>query len=428
VDEDRHNPDDDLTYVYNDTDVQLFDIYGLPNVSLSGTINYVQVYGRAKSHSIAQASTGIYKLLISPDGACDDSYVSADIDLVTGYSTYVNTWTENPQTAAPFTLDDINAIGIGVKCNSPAAGVNETTFTIRPNANGDVIQLTTECANAYQCVDEAVHDGFVTINYQSFVGIKYDLYELDDHTTETGTINKVIVYAYIRPVLSCPNCWAKTVIKTHGTEYRGSQETEEHTSWNLISTTYTINPNTIAAWTWAEIDSLQAGIELYSDGVINTVTQVYVVVYYDAPVSPEIRTTQCYAKVNYTPDDIECTLHKPDKISTNHSRNVKMINFWSGNRVVYDLNRSGKSMVLTGTEYEDTSITDACGAIECIRQQGENGADVTISELGSALWNGVYKIRSFGWKHISECPDVYDWILELEDTRYCQICGDKTYD
>jgi hypothetical protein len=427
VDEDRLAPDDDTTYVYNNTVVNLFDIYGLPNQSLAGTINYVQVYARAKSHLTSQHADGIYKILVSPDGSCTDIYTSDDINVITSYTTYLYTWTDNPQTSVAWLWSDINAMGIGVKCNSPVTSASETTLTIRPNLDGDVVQLDLSCTPHYQCVDEAVQDGYITANYNSMGGTLYDLYELDDHTTETGTINKVIVYAYVRTIFACPNCWAKTVVKTHATEYRGSQETEDHTSWKLISTTYLTNPNTSAAWTWNEIDDLQAGIELYTDGVINSVTQAYVVVYYDAPVSPEIRTTQCYAKVNYVPGDIACTLQKPNKVSTNHSRNIKMLNFWSENRVVYDLNRSGKSMVLVGTEYDKAGPDDVCTRIQCIQQQAESGADVVISGLGSSIWDGTYKIRSFGWIHVSECPDVYDWILELEDTRYCGECGDYTY-
>ncbi|GAG19686.1 unnamed protein product, partial [marine sediment metagenome] len=57
-----------------------------------------------------------------------------------------------------------------------------------------------------------------------------------------------------------------------------------------------------------------------------------------------------------------------------------------------------------------------------------DGADITISGLSNSLWNGVYKIRSFGWKKVSDNPLCYDWILDLEDTRYCVECGDGTYD
>jgi hypothetical protein len=115
-------------------------------------------------------------------------------------------------------------------------------------------------------------------------------------------------------------------------------------------------------------------------------------------------------KVNYTPDASTCSLSRPEEISTNHSRNIKMLNFWNGTREVYDVNRSGKSMVLTGGEV----YAGSCDTILCIRNMGRDGNIVTISELALTYFNGDYRITSFGWRKISEKPERYKWILELE--------------
>ena len=50
---------------------------------------------------------------------------------------------------------------------------------------------------------------------------------------------------------------------------------------------------------------------------------------------------------------------------------------------------------------------------------GLDGSSVTIAGFTEirALANGIYKIRSFGWKKISDKPIHFDWILELEDTE-----------
>ena len=89
VDEPKDAPDEDLTYVYTDSPTELTDLYGLPNQSLAGVINYVQVYARAKSQLYSQHADGIYKILLNPDGQCTDDaiYKSDDIDLITSYST-----------------------------------------------------------------------------------------------------------------------------------------------------------------------------------------------------------------------------------------------------------------------------------------------------------------------------------------------------
>jgi len=174
--------------------------------------------------------------------------------------------------------------------------------------------------------------------------------------------------------------------------------------------TWTDNPNTTNAWTWAEIDAMYLGLYLHAGTKhYNRCTQVYVQVNYIADVEPEIRTTQMYAMVSYDVA-MTCTLTKPNEVSTDHSRNVKMLNFWNGDREVYDLERSGKSMILKGVEWED-----ACTTIQCMRDMGLNGSDIVITFLSPDCFNGTYKIVSFGWKQVSKAPEVFEWILQLED-------------
>lgn len=419
INEDRLTPDDDTSYVYNNTVNLLFDLYGLPNRNLTGAINYVQVFARAKTSPVAQSKDGIFKILVSPDGICTDAYPSGDIELTTGYQLYSNVWTTNPTDSADWNWGNINLMAIGIECDSPTRTA-ERQLIIRPSANGDVIQLSkTGDTSNYKCVDELIKDNWTTYVW-TFENTQYDLYQLDNHTTESGNITKVSIFAYINPHWSTDN-WAKTVIKIAGIEYRGNQIILIKNNWNLISTSYATQPSDSSVWTWAAIDALQGGIEMMNNGgdVVGC-TQLYVIVdWSEATSNPDIRTTQVYAKVNFVPPEAECTLQKPNQISTNHGRNIKMLNFWSGNRAVYDLNRSGKSMVLTGIEWDD-----ACVVMDCIRDMGENGAKVTFSGLGSSYWDGIYYIRSFGWKHISECPDVYEYIINLEDTRY----GEDAYD
>ena len=134
--------------------------------------------------------------------------------------------------------------------------------------------------------------------------------------------------------------------------------------------------------------------------------------------TPEIQVTSCYAEIDYTPNERTCYLTNPEEISTDHTRNAKMLNFWNGNREVYDYNRSSKSMVLKGIEYYDANSNPTpCDRILCMRNMGKNGAEVTISGLNPTYFNGIYRIRQFGWNKVSEKPELYKWILELEDAE-----------
>jgi len=160
--------------------------------------------------------------------------------------------------------------------------------------------------------------------------------------------------------------------------------------WRKVSHTWATNPITSAVWTEREFNAIVIGNE--SSG------------------SPDTIVTQQYLTIFNYPGDCECTLNRPQQISTNHARNIKMLNFWNGDREVYDLNRSDKSMVLTGTE----NGANACDTILCVRNMARNGAAVTISTLSPTYFNGNYRIRQFGWNKISSKPKHYRWILSLE--------------
>ena len=122
-----------------------------------------------------------------------------------------------------------------------------------------------------------------------------------------------------------------------------------------------------------------------------------------------VSISQEYLEVGYL-IDVTTNLPKPDEISSNHTKNIQMINFWNGEREVYSLSRTSKTLVLSGTDWQDT----ACATMLEIRAMGKNGGSVVIAGLNMYIFNETYKIRSFGWKEVSKTPAHYDWLLELE--------------
>lgn len=427
---DEETTDEDSTYVYNNTPTLKTDLYELPNQSLSGTINYIQVFTRAKSHTFTQHMDGIYKIICSPDSVCTHIYKSNNINnLTSSYAYYNYVWTENPSTVTDWTWGDIDTLCIGVECSSPTVtwGFIESTF--RPNAVGDKTEQSiykSGCTAHYLCVDETVADYLTTAVFASsnfpYTSDAIDIYNIPDHTTESGTINSIKIFAYVMADTENIHNWARTVIKTGGTEYQ-CDETYYLTKdvWQLISTTYTKNPDTGVKWTWADIDALQIGDRLHAENGTIYCTQVYAVVNYTPSANPDIRTTQCYAIVNYNLPADECILNKPTIISFDHDRNVKMLNFWDGSREVYDLSRNSKSVVMMGEEFFEPSVCSIgcpCERILCVRNMGLDGSTITVSGFTGirTLANDTYKIRSFGWKKTSNTPIHYSWILELENT------------
>jgi len=158
--------------------------------------------------------------------------------------------------------------------------------TLRPNAfSYQGVGLEEPEAEAHHTlVDDVTPDEFSTVVISDDAE-QFDLYGLPNHSEGSGTINKVTVYIRCNDdeVITHGDC--KTVIKTHSTNYFGSAEVPGG-QWATFSTEYALNPNTSAAWTWAEIDALEAGIWLLEAD--NYCTQVYVEVDYTPPAGIQI--------------------------------------------------------------------------------------------------------------------------------------------
>jgi len=413
VDEPQLSPDEDTTYIYNGSVLVKYDLYELPNhTTESGTINYIQVYARGKTYNATPGTTDSFKIIITENN-CGNIYKSEDKNLLTNYRTYHEVWTVNPRSDATWTWSDIDNLEIGVECQSPNYIETEQTLTLRPNGNND-IELTPKPASGtnWQEVDEVAPDWNGTyVFWNSDMTKKRDLYDIPDHTTESGVISSVTIYNYNRS-LAGGTSYHYTYLKTHGTEYDVEHfHPNPGTQWTLYSDEYLTNPFTNDAWTWDEIDDLLIGTGIKYGNQYGQSTQVYAIVRYTSIAGPQIRLSQAYVKINYTTSST-CTLQKPDEISVDHQQNIKMLNFWSGNRAVYGLTRSGRTMVLTGIQYS----SDADDVMDCVRSMGEDGSQISIAGLNNNNFNQSFRIASFGQKKISEEPLAYRWILECEYT------------
>jgi len=115
-----------------------------------------------------------------------------------------------------------------------------------------------------------------------------DTYAAGDHSAGSGTINKVTVWIRCRVRFAFGTRTCQTLIRTHDTDYQGSDNTPG-SSYANYSTEYTANPNTGNPWTWDEIDALEIGVRSYTQYGWNYLrcTQVYVEVdytgVYDSP-------------------------------------------------------------------------------------------------------------------------------------------------
>jgi len=164
------------------------------------------------------------------------------------------------------------------------------TEILRPNEVGDLTEFNPQPglgeAN-YEDVDEEVLDSedivYIGTDDADFNAI--DLYGLGNHSTGSGTINSVKVCAMCDGQAEDTTVNLKIAIKTGGTLYLGAEQGLIFGSYSEYSQTWAINPKTELAWTWDDIDALQAGLNSYAVYVSETA---------------EIYLAQIYVEIDYT--------------------------------------------------------------------------------------------------------------------------------
>jgi len=228
-------------------------------------------------------------------------------------------------------------------------------------------------------------------------------------------INKIKLYFVESKNHSNTGYTCAAHIKTGGIEYTGTHYETTEDVWTLRYHEWTKNPNTNLAWTWADIDSLQIGVQFYLPGGSRIeVTQIYLMVFYDQPTAPpgiliDTCSTQLYAIVNYNPSVSTVTLPLPDSIGMSHSRKINRFTFPDGGYEVEDMARSGKTLSLTG--WSSTNMTTK---MQDIADMSHYGSSVSVSGLPDSNLNTDYYIRSFDFNQKGGETELYTWRIDLE--------------
>lgn len=160
-----------------------------------------------------------------------------------------------------------------------------------PNAAGDETEIRFQSPDSgehWDKVDDWPADDGATYVANAFTNsYRRDLYNLTDHFKAEGyeTINSVkVCFRFSGSADGNDHTgYAKAAIQTHGQVFEGTEVSQEGTAYITRSSQWTANPATNKAWTWEEIDALQAGVSLRGERRSWPVycTQVYVVVDYE---------------------------------------------------------------------------------------------------------------------------------------------------
>ena len=177
--------------------------------------------------------------------------------------------------------------------------------TLRPNAIGsetDIDQQEPGTGAHWDKVDETPADDNTTYVRSTSQKITYerDLYNIPDSGVGAGTINKITIRVRCKRSYEA---YCKCSLRTHSQTYDGAEQGPIPLEWTNYHEDWVENPNTDAAWTWAEINALEIGVSLRAGSTLSSrfgsCTQVYVEVDYTTTVAPTV-TTQAATLIQKT--------------------------------------------------------------------------------------------------------------------------------
>jgi len=415
VDEIWNSPNDNTDYVYTNSTTFESDLYNMDNHgSETGDINYVRIITRASSATWTQSTSGGFYIRCY-DGASTASSANK-APITTGYKQYYHTWSTKPSGGA-WGWSDIDDLIIGMVANSPIVNNVSTSTVLRPISDGTLIELGNHGADDnWDCVDEVVSDENTTYVQNDGDAGQWDAdhYLLSSYGAASGIIQNVRVTASCK----CSETGSKIKLGVSDGGIPGKLGAEQNLHLNTYEdeTDYwNTDPNN-NTWGWDDIDTLEAVVHLYrhqwSPNPYPRCTQLWVTVNYLKDDSPEIRTTQTYAVVNYTPSSTTVTLRTPESLSVGHSRNVQRFQFPSGGYEIEDVGRGEKALSITGFEY-----SSADDKMQDLKDMCHYGSVVTIAGLPDTNLDGDYLIHDFNFEDESY-GDVlkYRWHLNLEES------------
>jgi len=419
------------------------DLFGLESVSTANmaAIRAVTVYLKLYDSNIfinhSTGAYGSYYAVVSPDSVCTNYYSSWDFQNVgwikcgSGYecSWGFYSWNKNPESGSTWSWNDLANLAIGYRCKSTRTTSWSDSEILTPNHDGGTIEWTKKAGTSTN-YENVVTSGDGNYNYleRDAASWAYDYTDIFTCTNTTKTwltVNSVVVYGRFRCSDSIPDDANDNLdlgLSSGGAlDWKNVGRVNEG-AYSQYNKSWNVDPAG-GAWTQTDLDNLIIGynIDIYGSSLGDKdywyTDNLYAEVNGTAMYESTVSVYRCYAKISYYPK-YECSLNKPTEILTTHDRIVKMFNFWNGDREVYDYARSGKTMVLKGSEfYQASTCTNPCSRIICMRDMGRVGSPITISGLNPAYFNGEYRIISFGWNKISEKPEHYEWVLELEDNE-----------
>ena len=172
------------------------------------------------------------------------------------------------------------------------------TINLYPNGVGAETSITSVSGSGahWSAVDEAVANDNTDYVYCGGTSYLRDLYTFEDLPDPPGTVDAVTIYFRIwQTPGAMSQAKAKPSQKSGATVTDGTEVFTGPTpgTWVSFSQTYTANPATGQAYSWAEVNALQVGVSLNANAAstyLIVCTQVYIKVKYHSVVVTQALT------------------------------------------------------------------------------------------------------------------------------------------
>lgn len=135
-----------------------------------------------------------------------------------------------------------------------------TGIQLLPTGDSSVVFTPSSGANNYSRVNEAVTD--TTTYVQGSTAGQKDLYDLGDLPSDIDTIHQVTLFSGATKTDATAGRATKTNIKSGATTDSSSNLVLTQTTYNRNEKVHTTDPNTGSAWTAANVNAAQVGIEV----------------------------------------------------------------------------------------------------------------------------------------------------------------------
>jgi len=162
------------------------------------------------------------------------------------------------------------------------------SLILRPSAAGTTTSLSRNTGSYnYACVDEESSDGDSSYVFRTGTSSVYDTYNIPDTTLAGLSIQSITVHIVAKDQSSSFDGYGRPYIRIGSVNYNGGSLTDLTTSYAEYTYTWTTNPNTASDWNWANINSLEIGVQLQGNNYFGTnyyarCTQVWVEITYAA--------------------------------------------------------------------------------------------------------------------------------------------------